>query len=254
MHTGSITSHIDVAQVVLYAFWVFFALLILYLRREDKREGYPLVEGPIGAEGDGVTPIPAPKMFRLADGRTVQAPSGRSDDRPLNAEPLADLPGWPLTPIGNPLLAGVGPGSYAERQDRPDVTITGAPRIVPLRTDPAFHLDPRDPDPRGMKVLGADNKLAGVVHDVWVDRSEMIIRYLEIEVAGAATVLLPMGLARINGWTRNIKVDSILSTQFAEVPGHRSPDQVTLLEEDKIYGYYGAGKLYATPSRAEPMI
>ena len=62
MHTGSITSHIDVAQVVLYAFWVFFALLILYLRREDKREGYPLVEGPIGAEGDGVTPIPAPKI------------------------------------------------------------------------------------------------------------------------------------------------------------------------------------------------
>ena len=30
------------AQVVLYAFWIFFAGLILYLRREDKREGYPL--------------------------------------------------------------------------------------------------------------------------------------------------------------------------------------------------------------------
>ena len=43
MGTGAITSYIDVAQVALYSFWVFFAGLIYYLRREDKREGYPLV-------------------------------------------------------------------------------------------------------------------------------------------------------------------------------------------------------------------
>ena len=42
MESGAITSYIDVAQVTLYAFWAFFAGLILYLRREDKREGYPL--------------------------------------------------------------------------------------------------------------------------------------------------------------------------------------------------------------------
>ena len=29
METGAITSYIDVAQVVLYAFWIFFAGLIL---------------------------------------------------------------------------------------------------------------------------------------------------------------------------------------------------------------------------------
>ena len=38
MPTGAITSEIDVAQVVLYAFWFFFAGLIIYLRKEDKRE------------------------------------------------------------------------------------------------------------------------------------------------------------------------------------------------------------------------
>ncbi|HEY5309302.1 MAG TPA: photosynthetic reaction center subunit H, partial [Casimicrobiaceae bacterium] len=42
MHAGAITSYIDVAQIALYAFWIFFAGLIFYLRREDKREGYPL--------------------------------------------------------------------------------------------------------------------------------------------------------------------------------------------------------------------
>ena len=42
MPCGAITGYIDVAQLVLYAFWIFFAGLIFYLRREDKREGYPL--------------------------------------------------------------------------------------------------------------------------------------------------------------------------------------------------------------------
>lgn len=38
---------IDGAQIALYAFWLFFAGLIIYIRREDKREGYPL-ESPQG--------------------------------------------------------------------------------------------------------------------------------------------------------------------------------------------------------------
>jgi hypothetical protein len=42
MQIGAITQYIDVAQIVLYAFWIFFFSLLVYLRREDKREGYPL--------------------------------------------------------------------------------------------------------------------------------------------------------------------------------------------------------------------
>lgn len=38
---GAITSYIDVAQVTLYVFWIFFAGLLFYLLRENKREGYP---------------------------------------------------------------------------------------------------------------------------------------------------------------------------------------------------------------------
>jgi len=38
------------------------------------------------------------------------------------------------------------------------------------------------------------------------------------------------------------------------VPVTKSPDQVTKLEEDKISGYYGAGTLYAVPSRQEPIL
>ena len=42
MGTGAITQSIDVAQLVLYLFWIFFAGLIYYLVRENHREGYPM--------------------------------------------------------------------------------------------------------------------------------------------------------------------------------------------------------------------
>ena len=38
MPKGAITGYIDVAQLALYAFFLFFGWLVFYLRREDKRE------------------------------------------------------------------------------------------------------------------------------------------------------------------------------------------------------------------------
>jgi photosynthetic reaction center H subunit len=34
METGGLTSYIDLAQIALYGFWIFFAGLIWYLHRE----------------------------------------------------------------------------------------------------------------------------------------------------------------------------------------------------------------------------
>ena len=53
--------YIDGAQIALYAFWIFFAGLIIYIRREDKREGYPL-ESPQGPR-DGWPKSAGPKTF-----------------------------------------------------------------------------------------------------------------------------------------------------------------------------------------------
>ncbi|MES1162883.1 MAG: photosynthetic reaction center subunit H, partial [Rhizobacter sp.] len=69
---------------------------------------------------------------------------------------------------------------------------------------------------------------------------------------GSRRVLLPVNFSRIGD--RQVKVRSILASQFAQVPGTRNPDAVTLLEEDKIMGYYGGGTLYATPDRQEPLL
>jgi photosynthetic reaction center H subunit len=58
-----ITSNIDFAQVLLYAFWLFFAGLIYYLRREDKREGYPLDSDGRRVRVQGWPPMPGQKFF-----------------------------------------------------------------------------------------------------------------------------------------------------------------------------------------------
>jgi photosynthetic reaction center H subunit len=171
----------------------------------------------------------------------------------LRAQPIGAWPGAPLRPEGDPMLAGVGPGSWAERADVPDMTLEGRTRLVPLRLAPGFAVVGRDLDPRGMTVYGADRAAGGIVRDLWVDRAEMLFRYIELEVQGGARrVLLPMNFARIS--RRGVRVRSILGAQFAQVPATRSADQVTLLEEEKIMAYYGAGTLYATPMRQEPML
>jgi photosynthetic reaction center H subunit len=110
----------------------------------------------------------------------------------------------------------------------------------------------QDVDPRGLPVLGDDGEEGGTVVDMWVDRSEMLFRYIEIEVAGGRHVLLPMNFARVQAHA--VRVKAILGSQFADVPGTRSAGQVTLLEEEKIMAYYGAGTLYATPKRQGPLL
>jgi photosynthetic reaction center H subunit len=258
MPTGAITGYIDVAQVVLYAFWIFFAGLIFYLRREDKREGYPLESDRSGrVVVQGFPAMPGPKTFLMADGSTRTVPSTKADRRDAPVVPLMPWPGSPMEPTGNPMKDGVGPASYADRDDVPEHAIDGAPSIVPLRTLADFALGPIDADPRGMTVIGADGRSAGIVKDVWIDRAEAIVRYLELDVATAAvprSALLPMTMARVWGSNRTVKVNSILASQFADVPTIASPNQVTKREEDRIVGYYAGGTLYATPSRMEPLI
>ncbi len=253
---GAITGYMDVAQMVLYAFWIFFAGLIYYLRSEDKREGYPM-ESDRGELVQGFPPVPKQKTFHLRDGRSVTAPSYKREARELQAVPIASFPGAPLMPTGNPMLDGVGPAAWAERHDEPDLTAEGDPKIVPLRVATDFSVAWQDPDPRGMQVVGADGRVAGIVQDVWVDRSEIIMRFLEVALTGPGAegaVLLPANLARISRRRGVVKVKAITAAQFADVPGLQSGDQITLLEEDRIFGYYGGGYLYADPIRAEPAI
>ena len=255
---GVYNGGLDVTEWVLYAFFAFFFGLILYLRREDRREGYPLeddLSGRLETSG-GLLFSAQPKTFRLPHGGAdVLAPRDARDTREVKAIRTAPWAGSPLEPMGDPMQAGVGPGAFAERARAPDLTLHGTPRLAPLRVAKDFYLEIHDADPRGMAVLGADNAEAGVVSDVWVDRSEYLIRYLEVELAGSLRhVLLPLPLAKIQRSRRRVLVNAILADQFAGVPTLANPDQITRDEEERVSAYYGAGLLYATPARAEPFL
>ncbi|MBC7941193.1 MAG: photosynthetic reaction center subunit H, partial [Chitinophagaceae bacterium] len=120
MGTGAITQYVDVAQLVLYLFWIFFAGLIYYLVREGHREGYPMVT----ESGSGHImgwPVPRPKTYLLASGAEVSVPNEKVSPQQLLAEPAHRWAGSPLEPTSaNPMLDGVGPGSWADRADVPD--------------------------------------------------------------------------------------------------------------------------------------
>jgi len=257
MPVGALTSHLDVAQVVLYAFWIFFAGLVLYLRREDQREGYPL-ENEAGPAKRGAFYPPEPKEFALPGGSKTQ--SNRPERKNLKFRALGNFIGMPIEPTGDPIAAGVGPGSYCERADIADQTFDGHNRIVPIRVAGEYGVMERDVDPRGFTVIAYDGAPAGKVTDMWVDRAEFIFRYLEVEVspasgdAAASHVLLPIGFARVNGKHQKVDVDSITAKQFAQVPTLKKPDEVTRLEEDRIMAFYGGGYLYSTPARQEPWL
>jgi photosynthetic reaction center H subunit len=246
---------LDVTEWVLYGFFLFFAGLIIYLRREDRREGYPLEDDVTGrreSEG-GLLFTAQPKVFRLPhNAGTVSKPDGSRDSDDLKARRTAPWPGAPLEPVGDPLQAGMGPGAYANRAKTPDLMLHGGPRIVPLRVAPDFSLDKRDPDPRGMNVVAADNVVAGTVSEVWVDRSEYMVRYIEVQLANSSKrVLVPMTMVVVQGGRKRVKINALLASQFENIPQLSGSDQITRDEEERVCAYVGAGTLYATPARTE---
>ena len=252
----AVGSYIDLAQIVLYGFWLFFAGLIFYLHRENKREGYPLeTERAVGSRVSvrGFPDVPSKKVFHNHDGRTLVVPAYGNDRADAPVTPSAEWPGSPFMPVGDPMETGVGAASYANREDIPEMGISGHPVIQPLRVATDHTIATEGPNPIGMTVVGADGAVAGTVKDAWIDHAEVIVRYLEVDI-GARTVLLPMTMSRVSRGTGTVKVASILASQFAGAPTLKTPDVVTKLEEDKIMGYFAGGHLYATPDRMGPLL
>ncbi|MEM8799316.1 MAG: photosynthetic reaction center subunit H [Pseudomonadota bacterium] len=272
---GAITGYIDVAQLVLYLFWIFFFGLVFYLQKEGRREGFPLEEDDGTMIDQSWVWIPEkPKVFKVKYGPHKEIESGPRDTRKLALKKVFPWAGSPFEPTGDPMADGVGPASYAERGDHPDWSVDGEAKIKPLRETPDFFPAGEDNDPRGMKVFGADGLVAGVVSDIWVDKGEYLGRYVEVdlskgEAGGEGAVLLPFNFMRVKG-PKNIfatltgiepmerdigvHVDAIRADQFSGVPKTKKPNEITLREEDMIMGYFGGGKLYAMPERMGPLI
>ena len=255
--SGEFVNGIDLVDVCLWAFMIFFVWLIYYLQREGMREGYPLEEDPSGRrEAPGLVFVPPPKSFNLPNGRgTIEMTYAKADTRDLALNRTAPWAGSPFVPSGDGMKDGVGPASYAMRDEVPDLNWDGQDRISPYRLNPDYTVSAKDMDPRGLQVVGLDSKVAGVVTDLWVDRAEAIIRYFEIKLDGSGVhVLLPVPFANVSKARKRVEVNAVKAEHFANVPRLKTPDRITRLEEDMISGYYGGGTLYATPQRQEPWL
>lgn len=251
-----ITAGIDVALLVFWAFLLFFVCLIFYLRREDRREGYPLedeMSGRLDTAG-GPMHTASIKSFLLPFGHgTVTAPTQGREPVDIAARRTDRFAGAPYAPTGDPLVDGIGPAAWANRAKRPDLDMEGHPRIVPLSIAPEFWVVSKDSDLGGWPVVGADNKVAGTVTDLWIDKADRLVRYIQISV-GEGSVLAPMMMARVDRRRRSVKIDALLASQFAGAPRIEATDQITLYEEERVQAYFGGGYLYATAARQEPYL
>jgi len=249
---GNITGYIDLAQILLYVFWVFFGGLIWYLVMENHREGYPMESSSNGRVVVKGFPIPSPKTFLLEDGTSVTVPDLARKEPAYNAVATSPSSGSPIEPKGDAMTAAVGAGAYASRQDVPERSAHGEPLIQPLRIAHEYSVATQDVDPRGLPVMAGDGKQGGTVKDIWIDTAEMMFRYLEVEISEGRSVLLPITFSQIR--RNQVEVHAIYARHFAAVPALRNANQITKLEEEKISAFYGGGTLYADAKRSEPLI
>ncbi|WP_299031985.1 photosynthetic reaction center subunit H [uncultured Sulfitobacter sp.] len=247
----------DLASAAIWLFWIFFAGLVYYLQTENMREGYPLQtdDGEV-APNQGPFPVPKDKTFHLRDGRgELTVPSGQRGDRAdLALEQTSKAAGSPFVPTGDPMADGVGPASWAPREDHPELDAHGHAKIQPMSMLEEFTIS-AGTDPRGKPVVAGDGEVVGRVSDMWIDVPEQYVRYLTVDLnpeGSGKTALIPANFARIK--SDRVAVRSIYGTHFASVPGIKSKGEITLLEEEKIMAYYGGGTMYADPKREEPKL
>jgi photosynthetic reaction center H subunit len=97
------------------------------------------------------------------------------------------------------------------------------------------------------------------ISDIWVDRSEQMLRYLEVttEVGDAPRqILVPINFGvfrKTRDGERIFYVHALKGEQFASVPGLQDADSITLLEEKRSPPISDPACSMPTPSRQEPL-
>ncbi len=248
----NITQHIDLVQAAFWLFFLFFVTLCIKLRQNDKREGYPMKASPFDGQQSLGFPVPAePMTYILNEGGTTTAPHFYQGGE-MHAEPLYQFAGTPLSPVGNPLLAGIGPGAWVKRNEAPMRKEDGELLLQPMRVLHEWHIDKGDGDPRGMRVFDWRWNEVGTVHDIWIDQGIKVIRFLEVDCA-AGRVMVPIYHTKISEKKREIQVTALAADQFADIPRLASPDEITTWEDERLNAYFAAGRFYRGRLPLQPL-
>ncbi|MCP9223837.1 photosynthetic reaction center subunit H [Erythrobacter sp. LQ02-29] len=234
---GGYFSGFDLPLLLVILFFIFFLGLVFYLRREDKREGYPLVQDPRDRARPrvdivGFPGLPKPKLFRMPHGLPDKYAPGPDAPDPVHGDWIGGM-GGPLVPRGDPLLSRTGAASWVERADHPDLSYDGQPVFRPLRWLENFTVAHLDADPRGMPILGCDKQVAGEVVDIWADRAEHHARFLEVALSPAMSETRSVAEPTYDdvGETELEPVAAIVTEEHVETPTR----SIDITEVDVIY-------------------
>lgn len=246
----NIVGSLDGAMLSVIGFVLFFAGLVWHLRKEDKREGYPLeVEGPDGRihHVEGWPPVPEPKVFmRPHDPGFAQAPREHDPELeiPRHRWPA---PGYPLDQGDDPLEEGLGAAAWTRlREEKPDLDVEGEPKLTSLNANSDYFVPEGDPDPRGWPILGADGKEVGTIRDLWFNRAEYFLRYFEFTVHGEdGGRLAPAFFVEVLPDKRIAQAITLTAKDLARTPTRSHEDVITMREEDRLNGWFAGGIVYS---------
>ena len=81
--TSTFFGEFDLASLSLWLFYFFFFALVVWIQRENMREGYPLEDDEGNKSSNpSMWPLPEDKTFKLPHGRgEVTVPSGQPPER-----------------------------------------------------------------------------------------------------------------------------------------------------------------------------
>ena len=162
MESGAITQYVDVAQLVLYLFWIFFFGLVIYLTIESKREDFllnlmVLVNGRVKRQL--VCCLCQQKRFLELSFTVILRHPMHGMMQPfaswISYKPVSWSAFGTLRIQSN--ADDIGPGSFSQRIDHPDLTAEGDFKIVPMRIEKSFKIFHLTRTPR-LEVFGLEGK------------------------------------------------------------------------------------------------
>jgi hypothetical protein len=122
-------------------------------------------------------------------------------------------------------------------------------RLVRMGKGREFHVSKGSSDPRGWKVLGGDGAKLGKVVELIVDREDMRVRYLDLDVDERKHklelidrhVLVPVERARLDHKRKSVILDGLFARDLATYPVFTGLPLAKGLEDDVMSRYRGQG-------------
>jgi hypothetical protein len=120
-------------------------------------------------------------------------------------------------------------------------------RLVRLGKGKEFHVSKGSSDPRGWKVMGGDGARLGKVIELIVDRDDLRVRYLDVDVAEKKLglegidrhVLIPVDRTRLDHKHKSVVVDGLFARDLATYPVFTGLPLAKGVDEDLLSRYRG---------------